>query len=111
MIISSITAFHVTQGFAAYSASKAGVTQMGKVLARDWASKGINVNVLCPGYMATDMTDELFTNEKGQALLASFPRKRTMNVDALDPLLLYLCSDASAQVTGSVFTVDDGQTL
>jgi NAD(P)-dependent dehydrogenase (short-subunit alcohol dehydrogenase family) len=111
VIVSSITAFQVSAGLAAYSASKAGVTQLGKVLARDWANKGVNVNVICPGYMATDMTDELFAVEKGKALLAGFPRRRMLDVSALDPMLLYLCSDASAQVTGSVFTIDDGQTL
>jgi hypothetical protein len=47
----------------------------------------------------------------GEKLLGSFARRRIMSVGALDPMLLYLCSDASAEVTGSVFTIDDGQTL
>ena len=111
VVISSITADHVVGGLAAYAASKAAVTQMSRVLARDWANKGINLNVLAPGYMVTELTEDLWDHEAGRRLMASFPRRRIMDVEALDPLLLYLCSDASAQVTGSVFTVDDGQTL
>lgn len=111
VIISSITGQHVSPGLAPYSASKAGVTQMGRVLARDWAGKGINVNILAPGYMHTDLTEGLAESRTGKALLAGFARPRFMDADALDATLLYLCSDASAQVTGSVFTIDDGQTL
>lgn len=47
----------------------------------------------------------------GENLLRGFPRGRLMNVDGLDPILLYLCSDVSAPITGSIFTVDDGQIL
>jgi NAD(P)-dependent dehydrogenase (short-subunit alcohol dehydrogenase family) len=112
VIISSITAHHVVDhGVAAYSATKAAVTQMGRVLALEWANKGINVNVVCPGYMRTDLTDALWELDVGKRLLNSFPRRRIMSIDALDPILLYLCADACAQVTGSVFTVDDGQTI
>lgn len=111
LIVSSITAHQITQGFAPYSATKAAVTQLGRVLAKDWANKGINVNVLAPGYMHTDLTDGLEQSRTGQGLIAKFARPRFMDTDALDATMLYLCSDASAQVTGSVFTIDDGQTL
>lgn len=111
VLISSITGQQVSPGLAPYSATKAGVTQMGRVLARDWAEKGINVNIIAPGYMHTDLTEGLAESRTGQALLAKFARRRFMDADALDAALLYLCSDASAQVTGSVFTIDDGQTL
>jgi len=111
VLIASITAHHVSPGSAPYSATKAAVAQMGKVLALDWAGKGINVNVLCPGYMATDLTEELWKIDRGKRLLETFPRRRIMGIEALDPLLLYLCSDHCAQVTGSIFTVDDGQSL
>ena len=109
--IGSVTGQHPFQGIVPYGASKAAVAQMGRLLAKDWAGKGINVNTIAPGYMETDMTSGLWEIEKGRALLDSFPRKRLMQTDALDPLLLYLCSDASAPVTGGLFTIDDGQTL
>jgi NAD(P)-dependent dehydrogenase (short-subunit alcohol dehydrogenase family) len=68
----------------------------------------VNVNAIEPGYMATELTEGLWENEWRRQLLAGFPRGRIMDVNALDPLLLYLCSDASAPVAGSVLTIDDG---
>jgi len=111
VIVSSITARQVSPGMAVYSATKAAVTQLGRVLARDWAGKGINVNVLAPGYIATDLTDGYFDTPSGLRLKARFARDRIMDLEALDPMLLYLSSNASAQTTGAVFTIDDGQSL
>jgi len=111
LIISSITADRPYQGISAYSASKAAVVQLGRVLAKDCARKGINVNTICPGFIETELTDELWDTEFGRELLESFPRKRVMSPEALDGLLLYLSSDWSAEITGSVFTIDDGQSL
>lgn len=111
VLIGSVTGQHSFPGLVAYGASKAAVAQMGRLLAKDWAGKGINVNTIAPGYMATDMTSSLWEVEKGRKLLEGFARRRLMGVDALDPMLLYLCSDASAPVTGGLFTIDDGQTL
>ena len=111
VIISSITAQHVSPGLASYSASKAAVTQLGRVLAREWANKGINVNMICPGYVLTEINNEWFDSISGNKQVEAFPRRRIMDAGALDAMLLYLASDTSAQVTGSVFTIDDGQTL
>jgi len=111
VIVSSITARQISPGAAVYSATKAAVDQMGRVLARDWAKKGINVNMIAPGYVATDLVGDYFESEGGRRLKATFARDRVMDMAALDPLLLFLCSDASAQTTGSVMTVDDGQSL
>ena len=76
VIVSSITAHSVSPGLSIYSASKAAVLQMGKVLARDWANKGINVNVLCPGYIETDLNADWFGSEYGEKQIAKWPRKR-----------------------------------
>lgn len=111
IIISSITATKVTRGLAAYSATKAAVVQMGRVLAKDWAEYGINVNIIAPGYMFTDLTEQTLSSERGRAIIDGFPRGRLLDTEALDTMLLYLCSDAARQVTGSVVTIDDGQTL
>jgi NAD(P)-dependent dehydrogenase (short-subunit alcohol dehydrogenase family) len=111
VIVSSITAQKVTPGLAIYSATKAAVTQMGRVLARDWAGKGVNVNVIAPGYIATEMTDGYFETPAGLRTKSHFPRDRILGIGALDPILLYLASAASAQTTGAVFTIDDGQSL
>ena len=111
VIMSSITAQRVDPGLAIYSASKAAVLQMGKVLAREWARQGINVNSVLPGYILTEINSDWFKTEGGQKQMMRFPRKRVMEIDALDPILLYLASDASKSVTGVGFTIDDGQSL
>ncbi len=111
IIISSITAQAVEPGLAAYSASKAAVLQLGKVLAREWARKGINVNSVLPGYVVTEINGDWFESEGGRKQIGRFPRKRVMDIDSLDPILLYLSSDVSKFVTGVGFTIDDGQSL
>ena len=84
---------------------------MSRSLAREWATKGVNINVLCPGYVATEMNETIWQTSAGVTLLDRFVRRRVMDVTALDAMLLYLASDESSQATGSVFTIDDGQTL
>ncbi len=111
VIISSITATDITPGLSAYSASKAGVLQLGRALARDWSRQGINLNILCPGYIETDLNADWFGTEGGQKQISRWPRRRLMQADALDASLLHLCSDTSQFITGSVVTVDDGQSL
>lgn len=111
VIISSITAQKIDAGLAVYSASKAAVLQMGKVLARDWARQGISVNMILPGYIKTEINDEWLESEGGAKMIAKFPRKRLMGASDLDVPLLYLASDAARAVTGAAFTIDDGQSL
>ncbi len=111
VLVSSITAQAVSPGLATYAASKAATLQMGRVLARDWIRQGINVNMLLPGYIRTEINAEWFDTEGGVAQIARFPRRRLLEAGELDAPLLYLASDASAGVTGSAFTIDDGQTL
>ncbi len=111
VLISSITAREVSPGLPAYSASKAGVVQLGRTLAREWARKGINVNMISPGYILTDINADWFDTDAGKRHMQSFPRKRLMGQDGLDDMLLYLCADESEYVTGAEFILDDGQTL
>jgi NAD(P)-dependent dehydrogenase (short-subunit alcohol dehydrogenase family) len=111
VLISSIGATKVLPGLTAYCASKAGVLMMGKTLAREWANRGINVNVVCPGYVETELNSDWFGEEGGKKQVAGFPRRRLMEEADLDAMSLYLASDASRAITGSVFTLDDGQTL
>ena len=111
VLIASIGAFNVLPGLAAYCASKAAVLQMGKVLAREWATRGVNVNIVCPGYIQTELNADWFASEGGKRQVAGFPRRRLMEESDLDAIVTYLASDAARAVTGSVFTVDDGQSL
>ena len=111
VLIASIGAFNVLPGLAAYCASKAAVLQMGEVMAREWANRGINVNIVCPGYIETELNADWFASEGGKRQVAAFPRRRLMEESDLDAVIAYLASDAARAVTGNVFTIDDGQTL
>jgi NAD(P)-dependent dehydrogenase (short-subunit alcohol dehydrogenase family) len=111
VLISSITSLLSGAGDTAYSSSKAAVNHLGRTFAREWVTHGINVNVICPGYMLTDLTEDWLTSEQGEKYIATFRRKRLMPVDSLDDMVLYFSSDASRHVTGAQITIDDGQTL
>ena len=111
VLIASITAFEPSPGLVAYAASKAGVVQAGRTLAREWARSGINVNTVSPGYIRTAINDAWFDTEPGKKQIARFPKRRLMGEEGLDAMILFLCSDASEFVTGTDFVLDDGQTL
>jgi NAD(P)-dependent dehydrogenase (short-subunit alcohol dehydrogenase family) len=111
IVIGSITGEKPYTGMPAYVASKAGVRQMARAMAREWVNKGVNVNIIQPGYFPTEMTTAVQETEMGNKLLQTFPRKRMCDLASLDAPILWLSSDAARGVTGSVITVDDGQTL
>ena len=72
VLIASITAFEPSPGLVAYAASKAGVVQAGRTLAREWARAGINVNTVSPGYIRTAINDAWFDTEPGKKQIAKF---------------------------------------
>jgi NAD(P)-dependent dehydrogenase (short-subunit alcohol dehydrogenase family) len=111
VLVASITAFEPSPGLVAYSASKAGVVQAARSMAREWARSGICVNTISPGYIRTAINADWFETEPGKRQIARFPRKRLMDEEGLDGPLLFLCSDAAEFVTGADFVLDDGQTL
>jgi len=111
VLIASIGATKVLPGLAAYCGSKAAVMQMGKAMAREWVNRGVNCNILCPGYIETELNAEWFASEGGKKQMAGFPRRRLMAEGDLDALIVMLCSDAANGLTGGVFIADDGQTL
>jgi NAD(P)-dependent dehydrogenase (short-subunit alcohol dehydrogenase family) len=109
--IASIGAFKALPGLVAYSMSKAAVAMMTKGLAREWAKHHIAVNALCPGFIKTELNQDWFASEGGQKQVMTFPRRRLGKEEDLDALLLLLCSQHANFITGSLFTVDDGQLL
>ncbi len=111
VLIGSITAEKVFPATSVYGATKAAVRHLGKALAREWARRGISVNVIQPGYFESEMTAVLFESDVGAQMVKSFPRQRMRPATDLHAPLLLLCSDAAQGITGSVITVDDGQTL
>lgn len=111
VVIGSITSQMTAQGDAAYAASKAGAEHLAKQFAREWVRMGINVNTIQPGYIATELVGDWFSSDDGRAQVAGWPRRRLVDIDALDDIALYLAGDASSFVTGSTITIDDGQSL
>jgi NAD(P)-dependent dehydrogenase (short-subunit alcohol dehydrogenase family) len=111
LLIGSMGAEVPLKGEVMYCASKAAVARMGRNLAGEWLRSGINVNVIQPGFILTEMADKWFASEGGKAQIAAFPRKRLQPIETLDEMVLFLCSDASSAMTGSVITLDDGQSL
>ncbi|RAK61193.1 short-chain dehydrogenase [Phenylobacterium hankyongense] len=109
--IASIASHTVLPGLAAYCASKASVAMLTQSLAREWARRGIAVNALCPGYIETDINADWFRTDGGQKQLKAFPRRRLMDASDLDAAFLMLAGPAARAITGSVITVDDGQSL
>ncbi|HVI32895.1 SDR family NAD(P)-dependent oxidoreductase [Phenylobacterium sp.] len=109
--IASIASHTVLPGLSAYCGSKAAVAMLTKSLAREWARRGIAVNALCPGYIETDINADWWPTEGGQKQLKGFPRRRLMQASDLDAAFLMLVGDPARAMTGSVVTVDDGQSL
>ncbi|UDM52751.1 SDR family NAD(P)-dependent oxidoreductase [Cupriavidus sp. MP-37] len=106
--IASILGLRVAQQVAAYTAAKAGLIQLTRALALEWARHGIRVNALAPGYFATGINREFFETDGGQAMIRRIPQRRLGQPSELDGALLLLASEASTYITGSVLPVDGG---
>jgi NAD(P)-dependent dehydrogenase (short-subunit alcohol dehydrogenase family) len=106
--IASVLGLRVGNGVAPYAISKAGVVQMTKVLALEWARFGIRVNALCPGYVGTDINAAFVATEAGRRVIDRIPMRRLGRPEDLDGAFLLLASDASAWMTGSTLAVDGG---
>ena len=92
-----------------YAASKGGVKQLAMAFANEWASKGVNVNAIAPGYIATDNTKALREDPlRAKSILDRIPAGRWGEPEDLSGTMVFLCSDASNYMNGSVVTVDGG---
>jgi 2-deoxy-D-gluconate 3-dehydrogenase len=92
-----------------YAAAKAGIGQLTKALANEWASKGVQVNAIAPGYINTDNTEALRNDPvRSKAILERIPMGRWGLADDFKGPIVFLASDASNYVTGTILTVDGG---
>jgi meso-butanediol dehydrogenase/(S,S)-butanediol dehydrogenase/diacetyl reductase len=95
--------------YADYNASKAGVILLARTLARELAP-AIRVNAVCPGYVLTPMQEAEYTPEMLAAVDASIPLGRHARPEEIAALFAFLASDDAAYITGSVLTIDGGET-
>ncbi len=92
-----------------YAASKGGVAQLAKALANEWAGKGVNVNAIAPGYIATDVTAALRADPvRSEQILVRIPAGRWGNPEDVKGAVVFLASAASDYVHGEILTVDGG---
>ena len=92
-----------------YASSKGGIGSLTKALANEWAGKGVNVNAIAPGYIATDNTSALRSDEvRNASILSRIPAGRWGNADDLKGATVFLASPASDYVHGTIITVDGG---
>src|SRR6476660_4493883 len=108
--VASILGLRVASSVAPYAISKAGVVQMTKALALEWARYGIRVNALAPGYFETELNDDFFQQAGGQAL-KRIPQRRLGELRELEGPLLLLASEAGSYMTGSVIVADGGHVV
>lgn len=114
IFISSMSAFavNVPQRQAAYNASKAAVHQLASSLGVEWATEGLRVNTIAPGYVKTDLTKEVIESdpELAQEWIDRIPMGRMATPEDLHGIAVYLASDASSYMTGQSVIIDGGYT-
>ena len=108
--ISSIVGITGNIGQANYAASKAGVIGFTKSVAKELASRNINVNAIAPGYIATDMTDEMTEQAKGE-VLSKIPMNRLGDVADIAGACLFLASSEANYITGQTLVIDGGMAI
>jgi 3-oxoacyl-[acyl-carrier protein] reductase len=107
--ITSISGMHASPGQANYSAAKAGVIGLTKTIAAEVAGKGISVNAVAPGLIATDLTSNL-NDKQVEAIQGRVPAKRIGTPEDVASLVSWLCSDKATYIMGAVYPVDGGLT-
>lgn len=108
--ISSVIGLIGNPGQTNYAASKAGLIGLTKSLAREFASRAVTANAIAPGFISTDMTDEL-PEELRDSILASIPLKRFGDVEEIASAALFLASGEAAYITGQTLVVDGGMVM
>lgn len=107
--IASMLSFFGGYTVPAYAASKGGVAQITKALSNEWASQGVNVNAIAPGYMATKMNEKLLADaERNESITNRIPARRWGTPDDLKGVIIFLSSHASDYLSGAVIPVDGG---
>ena len=106
--VASVLGYRGTSHLASYCASKAGLINLTKTLAIEFARLKVRVNAIAPGYIETDMNREFLRSPASDAIRKRIPLREFGKPEDLDGAILFLCSDASRYVNGTTITVDGG---
>jgi 3-oxoacyl-[acyl-carrier protein] reductase len=108
--IASVVGLRGNVGQANYAASKAGVIGLTKTMAKEFASRGITVNAIAPGYILTEMTEHL-SDEAKEAFMSTIPLKRPGTPEDVAAVAVFLASREASYLTGQVISVDGGMVM
>lgn len=109
IFVASVLSFQGGINVPGYAAAKGGIAQLTKALANEWAARGVNVNAIAPGYIATDNTAALQADEERSAqLLARVPAARWGVPEDIGATAAFLASDAASFINGTILPVDGG---
>lgn len=107
--VASLLSFQGGLTVPAYAASKGGIAQLTKALSNEWASRGISINAIAPGYVATEMNNALMEDEeRAKSIVGRIPAGRWGKPDDFQGPVLFLASKASQYVSGEILVVDGG---
>ncbi|WP_029089163.1 3-oxoacyl-ACP reductase FabG [Brevibacterium album] len=107
VLISSVSGLYGVAGQANYSSSKAGLVGLARSITREVGARGITANVVAPGFIRTDMTDELPEKQQKEYLQA-IPAKRFAEAEEVAKVVRWVASDEAAYISGAVIPVDGG---
>lgn len=109
--VTSVTGVVPVERQGVYAATKAGVHQLTKVMALEWADRKVRVNAIAPGWVETNLVGDLFASRHGEGLRADIPMGRLATPGDIGGAAVWLASDASSYVTGSIVVIDGGRQL
>jgi NAD(P)-dependent dehydrogenase (short-subunit alcohol dehydrogenase family) len=112
VFVSSVSGLLAHADHAPYAATKGGLNQLLRVMAREWAAHGVTVNAVAPGYIETDLTKAyLDTGDHRQSLESLVPAERLGRPEEVADAVTFLASDRARFITGQVLYIDGGRTL
>lgn len=109
MAVSSMLGVVPQERLAPYGMTKAGIHQLVKTMAVEWADRNVRVNAIAPGYTDTDFTSDLLASRWREKIMAPIPMQRVATPDEIVGAAIYLASAASSYVTGTIMLVDGGR--